>query len=157
MDKEARFSHKILAFDEEAFLQQAYEAMRSLGFIFSHGFRAKSQPGHHIAIIEFVQSRIDKMHRKAPNSFYAEDDQTWLAGWNGAAHHVVERTVTHVSGPDQLDDRRDLLGQIPHVSMPFCTDYDLLLIAHNRVLFSSLAWHLQNTDKYSIRCATAHA
>jgi len=32
----------------------------SLGFMFSHGFRARSQPGHHIAIIDFVRSRIDK-------------------------------------------------------------------------------------------------
>jgi hypothetical protein len=30
--------------------------------MFSHGFRARSQPGHHIAIIDFVQSRIDKKH-----------------------------------------------------------------------------------------------
>ena len=34
----------------------------SLGFMFSHGFRARMQPGHHIAIIEFVRSRIDKKH-----------------------------------------------------------------------------------------------
>jgi hypothetical protein len=34
----------------------------SLGFMFSHGFRARSQPGHHIAIIEFVRSRIGKKH-----------------------------------------------------------------------------------------------
>jgi ADP-ribose pyrophosphatase YjhB (NUDIX family) len=30
--------------------------------MFSHGFRARSQPGHHIAIIEFVEARIDKRH-----------------------------------------------------------------------------------------------
>ena len=55
---------KILAFDEEACLRQAYEAMlkASLGFMFSHGFRARSQPGHHIAIIEFVRQRIDRKH-----------------------------------------------------------------------------------------------
>jgi len=34
----------------------------SLGFMFSRGFRARSQPGHHIAIIDFVRSRIDKKH-----------------------------------------------------------------------------------------------
>ena len=34
----------------------------SLGFMFSHGFRARSQPGHHIAILDFVRSRIDKKH-----------------------------------------------------------------------------------------------
>jgi hypothetical protein len=63
-DKKLASAHKILAFDEEACLQQAYEAMlkSSLGFMFSHGFRARSQPGHHIAIIDFVRSRIDKKH-----------------------------------------------------------------------------------------------
>jgi uncharacterized protein (UPF0332 family) len=62
-DKKLASARKILAFDEEACLQQAYEAMlkASLGFMFSHGFRARSQPGH-IAIIDFVRSRIDKKH-----------------------------------------------------------------------------------------------
>src|SRR5271163_3997735 len=60
-EKKLASAHKILAFDEEACLQQAYEAMlrASLGFMFSHGSRARSQPGHHIAIIEFVRGRID--------------------------------------------------------------------------------------------------
>src|ERR1700733_1211363 len=63
-DKELASAYKMLAFDEEACLQLAYEAMlkASLGFMFSHGFRARSQPGHRIAIIEFVRSRIDKKH-----------------------------------------------------------------------------------------------
>jgi hypothetical protein len=63
-DKKLALARKILAFDEEACLQQAYEAMlkASLGFMFSHGFRARSQPGHHIAIIDFTRSRIDKKH-----------------------------------------------------------------------------------------------
>src|SRR5271168_3323542 len=63
-DKKLASAHKILAFDEEACLQQAYEAMlkASLGFMFSHGTRARSQPGHHIAIIEFTRSRLDKKH-----------------------------------------------------------------------------------------------
>src|SRR5271163_4771841 len=62
--KKLSSARKILAFDEEACLQQAYEAMlkASLGFMFSHGFRARSQPGHHIAIIDFVRTRIDKKH-----------------------------------------------------------------------------------------------
>ena len=61
-EKKLASAHKILAFDEEACLQQAYEAMlkASLGFMYSYGFRARSQPGHHIAIIEFVRARIDK-------------------------------------------------------------------------------------------------
>src|SRR5712692_5452951 len=63
-EKKLSSAQKILAFDEEACLQQAYEAMlkASLGFMFSYGFRARSQPGHHIAIIEFVRARIDKKH-----------------------------------------------------------------------------------------------
>jgi uncharacterized protein (UPF0332 family) len=63
-EKKLATAHKILTFDEEASLQQAYEAMlkASLGFMFSHGFRARSQPGHHIAIIDFVRARIDKKH-----------------------------------------------------------------------------------------------
>ena len=61
-DKKLASARKILAFDEEACLQQAYEAMlkASLGFMFSHGFRARSQPGHHIAIIEFARGHFDK-------------------------------------------------------------------------------------------------
>ena len=61
-DKKLATAHKILAFDEEACLQQAYEAMlkASLGFMFSHGVRARSQPGHHIVIIDFVRSHIGK-------------------------------------------------------------------------------------------------
>lgn len=52
---------KILDLDEEACLQQAYEAMMkaSMAFMFSHGFRARSIPGHHIAIVEFVEQRLD--------------------------------------------------------------------------------------------------
>ena len=63
-DKKLASAHKILTFDEEACLQQAYEAMlkASLGFMFSYGLRARSQPGHHIAIIDFVKTRIDKKH-----------------------------------------------------------------------------------------------
>src|SRR3984957_12685221 len=63
-DKKLASARKIIAFDEEACLQQAYEVMlkASLGFMFSHGVRARTQPGHHIAIIDFVRSRIDKKH-----------------------------------------------------------------------------------------------
>jgi uncharacterized protein (UPF0332 family) len=65
-EKKLASAHKILAFDEEACLQQAYEAMlkASLGFMFSYGFRARSQLGHHIAIIDFVRARIDKKHAR---------------------------------------------------------------------------------------------
>jgi hypothetical protein len=61
-DRKLASAHKILEFDEEACLQQAYEAMlkASLAFMFSHGFRARSQPGHHIAIIDFVRASRQK-------------------------------------------------------------------------------------------------
>src|SRR2546426_6964022 len=64
-DKKLASAHKILAFDEEACLQQAYEAMlkASLGFMFSHSFRARSQPGHHIAIIDFVRADRQETYR----------------------------------------------------------------------------------------------
>jgi uncharacterized protein (UPF0332 family) len=43
--KKLASAQKILAFDDEACLQQAYEAMlkAALAFMFSHGFRARSQ------------------------------------------------------------------------------------------------------------------
>ena len=70
-EKKLASAHKILAFDEEACLQQAYEAMlkASLGFMFSHGFRARSQPGHHIAIIDFERARIGKKHAGLISAF----------------------------------------------------------------------------------------
>src|ERR1700732_2528119 len=80
-DKKLASAHKILAFDEEACLQQAYEAMlkASLGFMFSHGFRARSYPSHHIAIIDFVRARIDKKHAGLIMvSTASEERETWL-------------------------------------------------------------------------------
>jgi len=63
-DRKLASARRILAFDEEASLEQAYEAMlrASLAFMFSHGVRPRSQPGHHIAIIQFVRERTDKKH-----------------------------------------------------------------------------------------------
>jgi hypothetical protein len=37
--------------------------------MFSHGFRARSQPGHHIAIIDFVRARLDKKHASLVSIF----------------------------------------------------------------------------------------
>jgi uncharacterized protein (UPF0332 family) len=63
-EKKVASARKILAFDEEASLQQSYEAMlkAAIGFTHSHGFRARSIPGHHIAIIEFVEERVSATH-----------------------------------------------------------------------------------------------
>jgi hypothetical protein len=71
-DKKLASAHKILAFDEEACLQQAYEAMlkASLGFMFSYGFRARSQPGHHIAItLCSTGRRFDPLRLKCPSRY----------------------------------------------------------------------------------------
>jgi uncharacterized protein (UPF0332 family) len=61
-EKKLASAEKILAIDEEASLEQAYAAMlkASLAFMFSHGARPRSQPGHHVTIIEFVRQRIGK-------------------------------------------------------------------------------------------------
>src|ERR1700688_740766 len=116
-EKKLASAHKILAFDEAACLQQAYEAMlkASLGFMFSHGFRARSQPGHHIAIIDFVRSRMDKKHagllivfdrlrRKRNTALY--DDTGFVS------HHDAEQALE--SAGDYLNViRADIVARKP--------------------------------------------
>jgi hypothetical protein len=116
-DKKLASACTILAFDEEACLQQAYESMlkASLGFMFSHGFRARSQPGHHIAIIDFVRSRVDKKHagllivfdrlrRKRNMALY--DDTGFVS------HHDAERALE--SAGDYLNViRADIAARKP--------------------------------------------
>ena len=62
---------KILAIDEEACYQQAYEAMlkASLGFMLSFGQRPRSIPGHHVAIIEFAEKHLGKEFRNLVSLF----------------------------------------------------------------------------------------
>jgi uncharacterized protein (UPF0332 family) len=96
--KKLSSARKILAFDEEACLQQAYEAMlkASLGFMFSYGFRARSQPGHHIAIIDFVRARIDKKHTSLLTVFDRLRRKRNLALYDDAgfiSHHEAEQAV----------------------------------------------------------------
>ena len=76
-EKKLASAKKILAFDEEACLQLAYEAMlkASLGFMFSHGFRARSQPGHHIA---FGCESTRNMLVFSPCSTVSGGSETWL-------------------------------------------------------------------------------
>jgi uncharacterized protein (UPF0332 family) len=107
-DKKLASAHKILVFDEEACLQQAYEAMlkASLGFMFSHGFRARSQPGHHIAIIEFVRTRIDKKHA----GLLAVFDR--LRRKRNTALYDDTGFVSHHEAKQALDACRDFLGVI---------------------------------------------
>src|ERR1051326_2325576 len=116
-DKKLASARKILAFDEEACLFRSYEAMlkASLGFMFSHGFRARSQPGHHIAIIDFVRSRIDKKHAallivfdrlRRKRNMALEDDTGFVS------HHEAEQAL--VSAGDYLNViRADIAARKP--------------------------------------------
>jgi len=101
-------AYKILAFDEEACLQQAYEAMLkvSLGFMFSHGFRARSQPGHHIAIIEFVRARIHKKHAGLITVFDRLRRKRNLALYDDTGF------VSHHDAEQALETARNYLGVI---------------------------------------------
>ena len=63
----------------------------SLGFMFSHGFRARTQPGHHLAIIEFVRAGIkpcwlaDRLRRK--RNMALDDDSGFVS------HHDAEQAL----------------------------------------------------------------
>ena len=116
-DKKLASANKILAFDEEACLQQAYEAMlkASLGFMFSYGFRARSQPGHHIAIIDFVRGRIDKKHSALLTVFDRLRRKRNLALYDDTgfvSHHDAEQAVE--SARQYLEViRADIAGRKP--------------------------------------------
>jgi uncharacterized protein (UPF0332 family) len=107
-EKKLASARKILAFDEEACLQQAYEAMlkASLGFMFSHGFRARSQPGHHIAIIEFVRARLDKKHAVLITVFDRLRRKRNLALYDDSGF------VSHHDAEQALETARDYLDVI---------------------------------------------
>jgi hypothetical protein len=86
--------------------------------MFSHGSRARSQPGHHIAIIDFVRSHIDKKHagllavfdrlrRKRNMALY--DDTGFVS------HHDAEQALE--SAGEYLDViRADIAARKPCVS-----------------------------------------
>lgn len=97
-EKKLASARKILAFDEEASLQQAYEAMlkASLGLMFSYGLRARSQPGHHIAIIDFVRARIDSKHAGLVTVFDRLRRKRNMALYDDTgfvSHHDAERAL----------------------------------------------------------------
>ncbi len=107
-EKKLASPQRILAFDEEACLQQAYEAMlkASLGFMFRHGFRARSQPGHHIAIIDFVRAGFDKKHAGLITTFDRLRRKRNLALYDDAGF------VSHSDAEQALEAARDYLGVI---------------------------------------------
>jgi len=68
----------------------------SLGFMFSHGFRARSQPGHHIVIIDFVQARIDKKHARLLTVFDRLRRKRNMALYDDTgfvSHHEAEQAL----------------------------------------------------------------
>ena len=107
-DKKLASARKILAFDEEACLQQAYEAMlkASLGFMLSHGFRARSQLGHHIAIIEFIRQHIDKKHAGLLTVFDRLRRKRNMALYDDTGF------VSHHDAEQALESAHDYLGVI---------------------------------------------
>jgi uncharacterized protein (UPF0332 family) len=107
-EKKLASAQKILSFDEEACLEQAYEAMlkSSLGFMFSHGFRARSQPGHHIAIIDFVRARIDKKYAGLITVFDRLRRKRNLALYDDTGF------VSHQDAEQALETARDYLDVI---------------------------------------------
>jgi uncharacterized protein (UPF0332 family) len=107
-DKKLGSAEKILAFDDEACLQQAYEAMlkASIGFMFSHGSRVRSQPGHHILIAEFVRERIDKKHAGLMTVFDRLRRKRNLALYDDTGF------VSHHDAEQALETAREYLGVI---------------------------------------------
>jgi uncharacterized protein (UPF0332 family) len=101
-------AHKILAFDEEACPEQAYEAMlkASLAFMFSYGFRARSQPGHHIAILEFVTEQLDKKHAALLTVFDRLRRKRNIALYDDTGF------VSHYEAEEALGAAHDYLGVI---------------------------------------------
>jgi uncharacterized protein (UPF0332 family) len=81
--RKAAAARKNLAIDTETAYQIAYQAMlkASLALMLSHGQRPRVQLGHHVAIIEFAQKRLDPglvttfalfdhMRRRRNDAFY---------------------------------------------------------------------------------------
>jgi hypothetical protein len=87
----------------------------SLGFMFSYGFRARSQPGHHIAIIDFVRARIDKKHSALLTVFDRLRRKRNLALYDDTgfvSHHDAEQAVE--SARQYLEViRADIAGRKP--------------------------------------------
>jgi len=107
-EKKLASARRILAFDEEACLQQAFEEMlkASLGFMFSHGFRTRSQPGHHIAIIDFVRARLDKKFAGLLTVFDRLRRKRNLALYDDTGF------VSHHDAEQALESARNYLGVI---------------------------------------------
>ena len=78
----------------------------SLGFMFSHGFRARSQPGHHIAIIEFVRVRIDKKYVGLLTVFDRLRRKRNIASYDDTGF------VSHHDAEEALESARDFIGVI---------------------------------------------
>ncbi len=78
----------------------------SLGFMFSHGFRARSQPGHHIAIIDFVRSCVDKKYAGLLTVFDRLRRKRNMALYDDTGF------VSHHNAEQALESARDYLNVI---------------------------------------------
>ena len=78
----------------------------SLGFMFSHSFRARSQPGHHIAIIDFLRARIDKKHAGLLTVFDRLRRKRNMALYDDTGF------VSHHDAEQALEAARDYLGVV---------------------------------------------
>lgn len=78
----------------------------SLGFMFSHGFRARSQPGRHIAIIEFVRGRIHKRHFGLLTVFDRLRRKRNMALYDDTGF------VSHHDAQQAIESARDFIGVI---------------------------------------------
>lgn len=107
-DKKLISARKILAFDDEAGLEQAYEAMlkASLALMLSHGLRPRSLPGHHVAIIEFVRSHIEAKHSALLTLFDRLRRQRNQALYDDTGF------VSHRDAEQGLEAAREYLGVI---------------------------------------------
>ena len=147
-DKKLASARKILTFDEEACLQQAYEAMlkASLGFMFSHGFRARSQPGHHIAIMDFVRSRIDKKYGGLMTVFDRLRRKRNMALYDDTGF------VSHHDAESALESARDYLDVIradnrcPKAVKPTRKKRAISFSSKNSNL-SAISWNASRTDR----------
>lgn len=107
-DRKLAAAGKILAIDEEACLQQTYEAMlrASLGFLLSHGVRIRSQAGHHIAVIEFMRKHLGKKQA----GLLAVFDR--MRRQRNAALYETTGFISHTDAVESLKVAREYLGVI---------------------------------------------
>jgi hypothetical protein len=141
-DKKPASARKILAFDEEACLQQAYEAMlkASLGFMFSHGFRARSQPLNLLLLKTAIPANAPCVHEmdmlicKLAGAVGIETAYRW---------HSNDLSRTDRSEKEGLGSRWSPYCRLNAASFP---------VAHNSAICSLLSVLLACRCSWSFEC-----